>query len=102
MYVLVGQQYRGIGLGTAITRGLLSIAAERGFKWVVLVTQNTRLVAIHLYQSVGFRVLSQRQRIFLWLREILHYKKRARNTYDELPDCETEPNNQTHPKDASR
>jgi ribosomal protein S18 acetylase RimI-like enzyme len=68
MYVLVARRHRRRGLGEMVVRRLLGIAAESNLKWVVLMTQSSRPHAIRLYGSVGFSILTRRQRAFVWLK----------------------------------
>jgi len=53
----VNPQYRGIGAGRLIVQAALHSLAERGYKSVVLGTEDERIPAIKLYYSIGFRPL---------------------------------------------
>jgi RimJ/RimL family protein N-acetyltransferase len=56
--IFVHQDYRGQGLGTALTRLALRFAGEMGFAEVYLATELSNLAAVRLYRKVGFRMKS--------------------------------------------
>ena len=51
----VNPDYRGIGAGKLIALAALHSLADRGYKSVVLGTEDERIPAINLYYSIGFR-----------------------------------------------
>ena len=53
--VVVDQQARGQGVGTALTRAALDLARERGARNVDLTSRPSRVAANRLYQRLGFR-----------------------------------------------
>lgn len=52
--VVVDQTVRGRGIGEALTRWALALAAERGAKSVELTSRPARTAANRLYQRLGF------------------------------------------------
>jgi ribosomal protein S18 acetylase RimI-like enzyme len=50
----VGEEYRGKGLGEALSRAAISKARSRGAKRIVLYTHNSLKAAINLYRKLGF------------------------------------------------
>jgi phosphinothricin acetyltransferase len=56
--VFVHQDFRGEGLGTALTRLALAFAAEMGFAQVFLTTELSNFPAIRLYRKFGFQITS--------------------------------------------
>jgi RimJ/RimL family protein N-acetyltransferase len=56
--IFVHQDYRGQGLGTALTRLALTFAANIGFAQVFLATELSNYAALRLYKKVGFEIRS--------------------------------------------
>ena len=56
--IFVHQDYRGRGLGTALTRLALTFAAEMGFAQVFLATELSNYPAVRLYKKMGFEIRS--------------------------------------------
>lgn len=56
--IFVHQDYRGRGLGTALTRLALKFAAEIGFAQVFLATELSNYPALRLYKKAGFEIRS--------------------------------------------
>jgi len=50
----VGEEYRGKGLGEALSRAAISKAVALGAKRIVLYTHNSLKAAINLYRKLGF------------------------------------------------
>jgi ribosomal protein S18 acetylase RimI-like enzyme len=53
--VVVDASARGRGIGEALTRAALAMAADRGARSVDLTTRSTREAANRLYERIGFR-----------------------------------------------
>ncbi len=51
---LVEKAYRGLGIGSALTRALLAKAREVGFKRLILQTASCLTVAVGHYERLGF------------------------------------------------
>jgi len=56
--IFVHQDYRCIGLGTALTRLAVAFSDQCGFAQVFLITELSNLPAIKVYRRVGFQVTS--------------------------------------------
>nr|XP_008175828.1 N-acetyltransferase family 8 member 3-like isoform X1 [Chrysemys picta bellii]XP_023969792.1 N-acetyltransferase family 8 member 3-like isoform X1 [Chrysemys picta bellii]XP_023969793.1 N-acetyltransferase family 8 member 3-like isoform X1 [Chrysemys picta bellii] len=56
----VGRKHRGRGIGRALCRTVIRFAQERGYSAVVLSTSMVQYSAQQLYESMGFRRVSQR------------------------------------------
>uniref|UniRef100_A0A8C3H8S5 N-acetyltransferase domain-containing protein n=1 Tax=Chrysemys picta bellii TaxID=8478 RepID=A0A8C3H8S5_CHRPI len=56
----VGREHRGRGIGRALCRTVIRFAQERGYSAVVLSTSMVHYSAQQLYESMGFRRVSQR------------------------------------------
>lgn len=56
--IFVHQDYRCIGLGTALTRLAVAFSDQCGFAEVFLTTELSNLPAIRVYRRVGFQVTS--------------------------------------------
>lgn len=56
--VFVHQDFRREGLGTALAFRAVCLAERMGFARLVLTTQISNLVAIHVYRKVGFEIVS--------------------------------------------
>jgi ribosomal protein S18 acetylase RimI-like enzyme len=54
--IFVHQDYRRIGLGTALTRLAVAFAGRCGFSEVLLTTEVSNLAALRVYRHVGFEV----------------------------------------------
>ena len=54
--VIVDQAARGQHIGTALMRGLLDLAAQKGLRFVDLTPRPSRDMANNLYQSLGFQL----------------------------------------------
>ena len=56
--IFVHQDYRCVGLGTALTRLAVAFADRCGFAEVFLVTELSNLAALRVYRRVGFQATS--------------------------------------------
>jgi GNAT superfamily N-acetyltransferase len=56
--IFVHQDFRGRGLGTALTRRALTFAAAMGFAQVFLTTELSNYPALRLYKKMGFEIRS--------------------------------------------
>jgi len=56
--IFVHQDYRCMGLGTALTRLAVAFAGHWGFADVFLTTELSNLAALRVYRHVGFQVTS--------------------------------------------
>jgi len=54
--VVVDQAARGQHIGTALMRGLLELAAQKGLRFVDLTSRASRDIANNLYRSLGFKL----------------------------------------------
>jgi ribosomal protein S18 acetylase RimI-like enzyme len=54
--VVVDQAARGQHISTALMRGLLELAAQKGLRFVDLTSRPSRDIANNLYQSLGFKL----------------------------------------------
>jgi ribosomal protein S18 acetylase RimI-like enzyme len=54
--VVVDDAYRGQGIATKLMEKLISIARERGHKYIDLTSRPSREAANHLYQKLGFQI----------------------------------------------
>jgi len=52
--IFVHQAFRGLGIGTELTRAILDSARERGLKSVWLTVAMSNFIAIRLYRKLGF------------------------------------------------
>lgn len=52
--IFVHQDFREIGLGTALTRQALKFANDMGFEEVLLTTEHSNFRAVSLYKKIGF------------------------------------------------
>ncbi|MBO1518943.1 GNAT family N-acetyltransferase [Oceanisphaera pacifica] len=52
-------QYRGLGIGVALTKACLAFAQQQGYQHCYLDTLANMTAAIRLYESVGFTHLTQ-------------------------------------------
>jgi RimJ/RimL family protein N-acetyltransferase len=52
--VFVQQEFRGLGIGTALTRMSLTYAADQGLTTIWLTVDCANLIAIRLYRKCGF------------------------------------------------
>lgn len=53
--IFVHQDFREIGLGTALTRQALKFAHDMGFEQVLLTTEHSNFRAVSLYKKIGFK-----------------------------------------------
>lgn len=51
------KEYRGLGIGTALIRGMLSLLREKGYGRVSLSVQKENCAAVHVYEKAGFRIM---------------------------------------------
>jgi ribosomal protein S18 acetylase RimI-like enzyme len=56
--IFIHQDYRCMGLGTAMTRLALTFVGEMGFAEVFLSTELTNYPALRLYRKLGFQILN--------------------------------------------
>ena len=56
--IFIHQDYRSVGLGTAMTRLALAFVSDMGFAEVFLSTELSNYPALALYRKMGFRTLS--------------------------------------------
>lgn len=56
--IFVHQDFRGEGLGTALTRLAMDYAARMGFAQVFLTTELSNFPALRLYRKLGFQITS--------------------------------------------
>lgn len=53
--IFVHQDFRNLGIGTALTRGILDVASGEGYESVWLTVANSNFIAIKLYKKIGFQ-----------------------------------------------
>lgn len=51
-------EYRGLGIGTALMRAMLSLLREKGYRRASLAVQKANY-AVKMYQSVGFQIVDE-------------------------------------------
>jgi ribosomal protein S18 acetylase RimI-like enzyme len=54
--VVVDQDARGQGVGTALTRAALDMAQQQGARSIDLTSRTSRVAANRLYQELGFQL----------------------------------------------
>lgn len=62
-------EYRGMGIGTQLLNGLLSLLQEKGYLRASLSVQKDN-PALHLYEREGFQILAEKGTEYLMLRDI--------------------------------
>jgi len=55
-HVVVEQDARGHGVGTALTMATIDLAQQQGARSIDLTSRTSRVAANHLYQQLGFRL----------------------------------------------
>ncbi len=77
--IIVRQPYRGIGVGKSLMQVAEIVACEKGYQKIVLSTFSNNVVARHLYESVGYRMVGLREGHFIlegaYVDEILYEKR---------------------------
>ena len=63
------EEYRGKGYGTAMMKKMLEILKEKGYRKVSLSVQKANR-AVRLYESLGFRVLIDKDDEYIMVREL--------------------------------
>jgi GNAT superfamily N-acetyltransferase len=53
--VIVDEDHRRLGVGSALMRGLERLAAESGCAYIIFVTENERTDAHRFYESLGYK-----------------------------------------------
>jgi ribosomal protein S18 acetylase RimI-like enzyme len=54
--IFVHQDFREVGLGTALTRLALKFSGDMGFEKVLLTTEYSNFRAVSLYKKIGFKI----------------------------------------------
>lgn len=76
--IVVDEAYRGQGIGTMLTRGLLSEGRKLGLCSFTLEVRVSNASAIHIYEKIGFRAEGVRRRFYekptedaliMWIRQ---------------------------------
>lgn len=62
--IAVLKEYRGQGIGKALTKSLLQYSANLGVVYATLEVRRSNLVAQNLYQSLGFEYVGVRKRYY--------------------------------------
>ncbi|MCM2323245.1 MAG: ribosomal protein S18-alanine N-acetyltransferase [Oligoflexia bacterium] len=62
--VAVADPYRGKGMATGMMRKVVSLAAAKGSKKVVLEVRKSNMPAIQLYQSLNFTIIHVRKGVY--------------------------------------
>lgn len=63
------EEYRGKGYGTAMMKKMLEILKEKGYRKVSLSVQKANR-AVRLYESLGFKVLKDKDDEYIMVREL--------------------------------
>ncbi len=58
------KEYRGLGIGTALMRGMLTLLREKGYKQASLAVQKANY-AVRLYEKVGFETVDENDEEFI-------------------------------------
>lgn len=58
------KQYRGLGIGTALMKAMLSLLKERGYKKASLAVQKENY-ALKMYQRAGFEIVDENEEEFI-------------------------------------
>lgn len=58
------KEYRGLGLGTALMRGMLALLKDKGYKQASLAVQKANY-AVKLYEKVGFVTIDENDEEFI-------------------------------------
>lgn len=58
------KEYRGLGIGTALMRGMLALLNEKGYKQASLAVQKANY-AVKLYEKVGFVTVDENEEEFI-------------------------------------
>ena len=58
------KEYRGLGIGTALMRGMLGLLRDRGYKQASLAVQKANY-AVRLYKKVGFKTVDENDEEFI-------------------------------------
>lgn len=59
--IAIEKNFRGIGLGEKFLRHILKVSRNAGVKRVVLEVRKSNIVAIKLYEKVGFSILREQK-----------------------------------------
>lgn len=57
--ISLNNDYRGLGIGTALMKEMLGILKERGYKQTSLSVQKANY-AVKMYQKLGFEIVDER------------------------------------------
>lgn len=60
------QDYRGLGIGTALMKEMLRILRDRGYKQASLAVQKANY-AVKMYQKAGFEIVDEKQDEYIML-----------------------------------
>ncbi|SJZ59951.1 ribosomal protein S18-alanine N-acetyltransferase [Garciella nitratireducens] len=63
--IAVHPDYRGKGIGKKLMQGLIDTAKREGIMQMSLEVRKSNTIAIHLYESFGFRVEGMRKEFYL-------------------------------------
>ena len=59
------KEYRGLGIGTAMMRAMLTLLKHRGYKRASLAVQKANYAVKKMYLRVGFRLVEERGEEFV-------------------------------------
>ena len=62
--IAVHPDYRGRGIGEAVTRRLIQLAADTGMVWMTLEVRRSNKIAQNLYHKLGFIDVGYRKRYY--------------------------------------
>ncbi len=60
------KEYRGLGIGTALMQGMLTLLKDKGYKQASLAVQKANY-AVRLYEKVGFETIDENDEEFIML-----------------------------------
>lgn len=60
------KQYRGLGIGTKLMRGMLALLKEKGYKQTSLAVQKDNY-AVKLYKKVGFEIIGENKEEYIMI-----------------------------------
>jgi len=64
--ISVYKQYRGLGIGTAMMKKLLSILKEEGYKKISLAVQKANY-ALKMYKSIGYEIVDENEQEYIMI-----------------------------------
>lgn len=62
--VSIYQEYRGLGIGTALMKAMLCVLKQRGYKQTSLAVQKANY-AVRMYQQVGFEIVDENEEEYI-------------------------------------